>query len=620
MSGDALQGNYSFTTIPEGVVSLDALAGAISSLQCNPRGVISIKMKQEYVGLTGLTLGQMYPLGSVLAVNSDLFGPCYLQSFSTEEATTVNSNDGFLKVSGFSGTVQEHFITGTSVSFFDMFSDSTFEIETLGENGIIGTAVRVLNVLESQSHEGNISFPTIPSIERLSKTVPIDHTFTHPLGFEFTVMGELKADASASRLKLKNKSGKKVSITYRLSAELKLNLDIIFKFNPGEWEREEELLHKFIPAFDIFRYGIPLPLRLFKVKLPPLKIALSLEMPFVTKGKAKANVELQIPAKLMVRTGKKVFDLSFDNGIDSVLSSSTAIEDNEELFSFEAPIAPIVQQSTAEFSIDVLFGLRPELMLQTPVISGEVRFIAGVNAIAETNLLAPFQSIDSKDDIFKNSACNDCHHVRLTLLAKVDQLEAEYSLPFNDESKTKSIPDVLNYSSEFAKFCFIEQLDQLKCTPTPAVSVSFTPSASATMASPIPVDTSSSPQPSNSMTQATFEISPSASPLMSASATTAELTSSPSHSTPPEDPLIIAACHSSSGRPLLRNGDGFSGGEENERVKALQMLLNRLDNAGLVVDGFFGSGTEGAVIAWQMKNSLSADGIVGSSTWDSLCV
>ena len=49
-------------------------------------------------------------------------------------------------------------------------------------------------------------------------------------------------------------------------------------------------------------------------------------------------------------------------------------------------------------------------------------------------------------------------------------------------------------------------------------------------------------------------------------------------------------------------------------VTWLQNALNRSQNAGLVVDGQYGSGTKNAVTAYQKKAGLSADGIAGVDT------
>jgi len=59
-------------------------------------------------------------------------------------------------------------------------------------------------------------------------------------------------------------------------------------------------------------------------------------------------------------------------------------------------------------------------------------------------------------------------------------------------------------------------------------------------------------------------------------------------------------------RPTLRQGD------KGEAVKDLQTLL------GIGTDGDFGPGTKAAVIAFQRKKGLLADGIVGRGTWAAL--
>jgi hypothetical protein len=61
-------------------------------------------------------------------------------------------------------------------------------------------------------------------------------------------------------------------------------------------------------------------------------------------------------------------------------------------------------------------------------------------------------------------------------------------------------------------------------------------------------------------------------------------------------------------------------GDKGEYVKALQFLLNgRGSSVGVYgADGDFGPATEAAVLAFQRRNSLEADGIVGNATWQKL--
>lgn len=59
---------------------------------------------------------------------------------------------------------------------------------------------------------------------------------------------------------------------------------------------------------------------------------------------------------------------------------------------------------------------------------------------------------------------------------------------------------------------------------------------------------------------------------------------------------------------------GASGGE----VKEVQRRLKRWGYYKGSVDGVFGAGTKSAVIAFQKKNGLTADGVVGASTYKAL--
>lgn len=61
--------------------------------------------------------------------------------------------------------------------------------------------------------------------------------------------------------------------------------------------------------------------------------------------------------------------------------------------------------------------------------------------------------------------------------------------------------------------------------------------------------------------------------------------------------------------PILKKGS------DNGYVKTVQILLNKYNNARLVEDGIFGTGTHNAVVTYQKSRKLDADGIVGPKTW-----
>ncbi|MCJ8281443.1 MAG: peptidoglycan-binding protein [Rivularia sp. ALOHA_DT_140] len=59
-------------------------------------------------------------------------------------------------------------------------------------------------------------------------------------------------------------------------------------------------------------------------------------------------------------------------------------------------------------------------------------------------------------------------------------------------------------------------------------------------------------------------------------------------------------------------------GSTGSDVQTLQMMLNEVYGKVLVVDGIFGSKTEGFVKQYQEDSNLMVDGIVGPQTWSSL--
>ena len=61
----------------------------------------------------------------------------------------------------------------------------------------------------------------------------------------------------------------------------------------------------------------------------------------------------------------------------------------------------------------------------------------------------------------------------------------------------------------------------------------------------------------------------------------------------------------------------FRQGNRGETVKVIQQRLRVLGYT-VGVDGDFGPGTANAVAAFQKKNNLGSDGVVGPGTWAAL--
>lgn len=81
---------------------------------------------------------------------------------------------------------------------------------------------------------------------------------------------------------------------------------------------------------------------------------------------------------------------------------------------------------------------------------------------------------------------------------------------------------------------------------------------------------------------------------------------------PKESTPLTLPCYAK--LPMLQRGD------KGEYVRAAQALLNvRGASCGVYgADGDFGAATEAATLAFQRRNGLEADGVIGNATWQKL--
>ena len=87
--------------------------------------------------------------------------------------------------------------------------------------------------------------------------------------------------------------------------------------------------------------------------------------------------------------------------------------------------------------------------------------------------------------------------------------------------------------------------------------------------------------------------------------------------TVPMPPAPSANQPSSSGQAPAYPGVAFRQGNRGPNVQVIQQRLRDLGYA-VGVDGNFGPGTAKAVAAFQQKNNLGSDGVVGQGTWAAL--
>ncbi len=84
-------------------------------------------------------------------------------------------------------------------------------------------------------------------------------------------------------------------------------------------------------------------------------------------------------------------------------------------------------------------------------------------------------------------------------------------------------------------------------------------------------------------------------------------------------PSLRSAVAARLGSSTTRSWPTLQQGSTGFRVKSMQYLL-RYQGSSITADGDFGSGTKSAVMSFQNTAGLSADGVVGSQTWEKLVV
>jgi peptidoglycan hydrolase-like protein with peptidoglycan-binding domain/DNA invertase Pin-like site-specific DNA recombinase len=82
-------------------------------------------------------------------------------------------------------------------------------------------------------------------------------------------------------------------------------------------------------------------------------------------------------------------------------------------------------------------------------------------------------------------------------------------------------------------------------------------------------------------------------------------------------PRTVKALRSEWPQPVGR-GEGYGRRGGSDQVRAVQRRLRAADQQPGPVDGVFGPRTEAAVIRFQFKTGLAADGVVGQNTWRAL--
>ena len=650
--GSLIKGSYEFSIISEGVVALKFGKEIIDDLLCAEDGSISVKLKSTYRGTTG-SVNEMYPIGSVVSVDADTFGACRFLDFGpVDNSVLTNADSGYLKVESVSGTPMEHTIFGQAVDFLDLFSFAEFNLEGIS------------NILETSSRIGSSKEDQLAASERLTAKKTVERTLweTEKGDVKLKSKTELSVTSTVGTTNIV-KSGETKVYKFSWSNKISLDGEIFFQL--------EDVNLVDIPQFESKnRVSIPVGpsviVKLFTfsfrdgIEFETLKLGFFVEFPIVVRPQIVLKTSWKIPAIFSVSTGMRNLNAIVTISNNRITTNVNTLGSERASIGFSTPNIVDIFLPNLELVFSLFAGIQPSLNFYLPGVRCGIGFDIGLQADAKISNLQPFSPVQSGLVRFSNELCKICHQAQLDLDFVVGDIKFITKINRNIEEKPL-LPMEIKETYKLLSFCFLNSSfetcgssccapnaeicsTQNQCrlkalissTPSTSISISSTPSASpssSVSSSTTPTISSStsfvpegstptaSSSTSPSESQQIFSVSSNPSPSSSASVSITT-TPSPSSTSIEVNSFVIAAC---SARTFLQNGSGFSGSQpEKDHVKGLQILLNfkvgELSNSPIDEDGLFGSGTESAVILFQQQVSIDTDGLVGSQTWENLCL
>ena len=153
---DRYQVKYDVETTPDGVVSLTSVSSDIESTQCGASGQVRIRMK---IGVWDSSLSQNYPVGAVLAIDSELSPDCVLKN-ATVNRTRFAGKLGLrdetvcLRIQIVPGSLTHYTIKVKRSSFSQLFKRAIIVIRRVNTTRTnIVSSVRQSNSSDAKSEE-----------------------------------------------------------------------------------------------------------------------------------------------------------------------------------------------------------------------------------------------------------------------------------------------------------------------------------------------------------------------------------------------------------------------------------------------------------------------------------
>lgn len=456
-SGRQFSVSYDVQLTQKGVVSLDAVATA-ASVTCFTNGTVVVALSGS---ITHGSIEGMYPIGSVLVINNELFGECKLAEDVSPPNESENDaeirkasqasllRDSFLYIEKVTGSPTFSIIEGTPTSYFALFDNFHLEIFPVSVGSISNVSRQDVQTVERIDFEKTFSFGPI----EVACTVGLDYNLDF---LSFTADFGL----TGMNLELKLRTSWTISISVEASLKGGRSTSKTFSFI------SQALVG--LPSVDFFT-------RIIGIKIPPFKIGAYFEAPFIIRG----GVELELPGKieteLMYKTAvteRTYFARGSYVNVDFG-SEANIIESGDT--GFQRPTFDFSDQTV--FSGNVFLGLAPSISLYLPLIQARVGVEVGTTIKLDLSLTTPFPP-ESEAGLLSIGICDECHKMIVDAIFQADSpfailiLGADFTIRFFRFERPVRLRKVYRAraddsfqlkSDPFAKFCTYRDEDFTTC-------------------------------------------------------------------------------------------------------------------------------------------------------------
>lgn len=406
MDGNTYEIKYDVSLVDSGVISLAAAMDLVTSVTCDGDGTVGIGTANIILdgGIEADSLTALFPLGSLLVIDSDVFGSCNLGldiegPTHTDESTRNQATvaDGYLLVDSVSGSSRDLTVVGRPVSFFSLFETGSISIQRLSSEPGPGSSRELAPVNVEVAKE----FPFFGIFNVVSKA-----KVTAEAGLE-----EFTADWNLSGL----------TLSLRMASEFKVEVDMELLIKVGLLDITETLDFISFPLFALPR----IPYFSDKV-LPSLKLGGYFEAPLLLSLKMEIQKEFGLETKAIATTGRK--DLVFfirggwgglDWGTEEIFENTPGSLTGSLLSAQEADDSP------ETLDITLLVGLRPQIVVYLFNIgSAAITVDTGLEVKASTRdpVFIPLPP-EMLGTLALFGVCDTCHGTEVDAALKITELK-----------------------------------------------------------------------------------------------------------------------------------------------------------------------------------------------------